>query len=114
MREILTVTELLFQMDLADSVSIVTDARFSGFSRGPAVGHVSPEACEGGPIAIVQEGDLIEVNIPERRLQVDLSDDEIQNRLKSWKKPERTTDGYLARYAALVSSAHTGAVLRPH
>ena len=75
MREILTVTELLFQMGLADSVSIITDARFSGFSRGPAVGHVCPEAWEGGPIAVVEEGDLIEVNIPERRLQIELSDE---------------------------------------
>ena len=112
MREILTVTELLFQMNLADSVSIVTDARFSGFSRGPAVGHVSPEAYEGGPIAIVEEGDIIEINIPERRLQVELSDDEIENRLKRWKRPEISKDGYLARYGALVSSAHTGAVLK--
>jgi dihydroxy-acid dehydratase len=112
MREILTVTELLFQMGLADSVSIVTDARFSGFSRGPAVGHVCPEAYEGGPLAIVQEGDIIEVNIPERRLQIELSEDEIQSRLKKWKRPERDDAGYLARYRALVSSAHTGAVLR--
>ncbi|UCD56977.1 MAG: dihydroxy-acid dehydratase [Candidatus Hydrogenedentota bacterium] len=113
MREILTVTELLFQMDLADSVSIVTDARFSGFSRGPAVGHVSPEAYEGGPLAVVREGDIIEVNIPERRLQIELSDEEIRNRLKRWKRPARVIDGFLARYCQLVSSAHTGAVLKP-
>lgn len=113
MREILTVTELLFQMDLADSVSIVTDARFSGFSRGPAVGHVSPEAYDGGPLAVVREGDIIEINIPERRLQVELSEEEIQSRLKGWNKPERAVDGYLARYRALVSSAHTGAVMKP-
>ncbi len=112
MREILTVTELLFQMGLADSVSIVTDARFSGFSRGPAVGHVSPEAWEGGPLAIVENGDIIEVNIPERRLRVELSDEEIQQRLKRWKRPEIKAEGFLARYRALVSSAHTGAVLR--
>ncbi len=113
MREILTVTELLFQMGLADSVSIVTDARFSGFSRGPAVGHVSPEAYDGGPLAVVREGDIIEINIPERRLQVELSGEEIRSRLRRWKRPERAADGYLARYRALVSSAHTGAVLKP-
>jgi len=112
MREILTVTELLFQMGLADSVSIITDARFSGFSRGPAVGHVCPEAWEGGPIAIVEEGDIIEINIPERRLQIELSDEEIQNRLKKWKRPDRESHGFLARYSSMVSSAHLGAVLR--
>ncbi len=112
MREILTVTELLFQMNLADSVSIVTDARFSGFSRGPAVGHVSPEAFAGGPIAVVEEGDIIEINIPERRLQVELPDEEIRSRLGHWKKPDRETGGYLDRYRALVSSAHFGAILK--
>jgi len=112
MREILTVTELLFQMNLAESVSIITDARFSGFSRGPAVGHISPEAWEGGPLAVVEEGDIVEINIPERSLRIELSDDEIQNRLKQWKRPERETGGYIARYGALVSSAHTGAILK--
>ena len=112
MREILTVTELLFQMNLADSVSIITDARFSGFSRGPAVGHISPEAYEGGPIAIVEEGDIIEINIPERRLQIELSDDEIRSRLANWKRPDIKAEGYLSRYRALVSSAHTGAILK--
>ncbi len=112
MREILTVTELLFQMNLAESVSIITDARFSGFSRGPAVGHISPEAWEGGPLAVVEEGDIVEINIPERSLRIELSDDEIRNRLKQWKRPEREADGYIARYGALVSSAHTGAILK--
>jgi dihydroxy-acid dehydratase len=113
MREILTVTELLFQMNLAESVSIVTDARFSGFSRGPAVGHVSPEAWDGGPLAAVQEGDIIAINIPERRLDLEVSDKELDKRLRLWKAPKRPADGYLARYRALVSSAHTGAVLKP-
>jgi dihydroxy-acid dehydratase len=99
-------------MGLADSVSIITDARFSGFSRGPAVGHVCPEAWEGGPIAVVEEGDHVEINIPERRLQIELSDEEIGNRLKKWKRPKRKVDGYLARYSSMVSSAHLGAVLR--
>jgi dihydroxy-acid dehydratase len=73
---------------------------------------VSPEAWEGGPIAALEEGDIIEINIPERRLSVDLSDEEIKSRLDKWTRPEKKFDGYLARYSALVSSAHTGAVLR--
>jgi dihydroxy-acid dehydratase len=106
------VTEQLFQMGLEEKVAIVTDARFSGFTRGPAVGHVCPEAYEGGPLAIVREGDIVRIDIPGRKLELVISDEEMDRRLRQWRRPDRKLNGYLAKYAALVSSAHTGAVVK--
>jgi dihydroxy-acid dehydratase len=112
MREILTVTEQLFQMGLEEKVSIITDARFSGFTRGPAVGHVSPEAYVGGPLAVVRNGDMILIDIPNRKLELEISMEEMDKRMRQWRQPQRTLSGHLAKYAALVSSAHTGAVVK--
>ncbi len=111
MREMLQGTAAIEGMGLSDSVALITDGRFSGGTQGPCIGHVSPEAAEGGPIAIVRDGDAIEIDMPARKLNVRLSDEEIKNRLKSWKKPEKKLTGYLKRYAQLVSSADKGAVL---
>jgi len=112
MREILTVTEQLFQMGLEEKVAIVTDARFSGFTRGPAVGHVCPEAYVGGPLAAVRNGDMIRIDIPGRKLELEISETEMDKRLRQWHAPQRKLTGHLAKYAALVSSAHLGAVVR--
>lgn len=113
MREMLTPTSALVSLGLEESVALVTDGRFSGITRGLCVGHVSPEAAEGGPIAILRDGDLVEIDIPRRRLSVELSQDEIEARLQKWKpKPPPVKKGYLLRYQALVKSASTGGVLR--
>jgi len=111
MREMLQGTAAIEGMGLSDSVALITDGRFSGGTRGPCIGHVSPEAAEGGPIAILKDGDIIEIDMPARKLNVKLSDDEITKRLKTWKRPEKPLTGYLKRYARLVSSADKGAVL---
>ncbi len=113
MREILTVTELVFQMDLAESVALVTDGRFSGFTRGPAVGHVAPEAFAGGPLAFIRDGDEVIIDIPGRSLSVDLSAEELSQRSAGFVPPQRRVTGYLARYAAMVSQANRGCVLIP-
>lgn len=110
MREMLQGTAAIEGMGLSDSVAIITDGRFSGGTRGPCIGHVSPEAAEGGPIAIVKDGDIIEIDIPARKLNVRLTDEEIEKRLKAWKRPEKKLTGYLKRYSQLVSSADKGAV----
>lgn len=113
MREMLVPTATIAGMGLDKDVALITDGRFSGASRGAAIGHISPEAAEGGPIAIVQTGDIIDIDIPNKRLDVRLSDEEIRHRLSEWKRPKpKVTTGYLARYAALVTSAATGAVLK--
>jgi dihydroxy-acid dehydratase len=92
-------------------VALITDGRFSGGTRGAAIGHCSPEAAEGGPIAIVEDGDIIEIDIPAKRLNLLLTDEEIKRRLATWKAPEpRIKSGYMYRYAQMVSSASTGAV----
>lgn len=112
MREMLNPTSVLAGMGLDKSVALLTDGRFSGATRGASIGHVSPEAREGGPIAFVQEGDIIEIDIPKRILNVKISDEEMNKRKAVWKKPPaKVTKGYLARYAHLVTSANTGAVL---
>ncbi|MEW6681093.1 MAG: dihydroxy-acid dehydratase, partial [bacterium] len=99
MREMLSPTSSLAGMGLDSSVALITDGRFSGGSRGAAIGHISPEAAEGGPIAIIKDGEIIKIDIPNRRLDVELSDDEIKKRLASWKKPEpKVKKGYLYRY----------------
>lgn len=114
MREMLSPTAALGGMGLDKEVALITDGRFSGGTRGAAIGHVSPEAAEKGPIAIVQEGDLIQINMPKRQLNVKLSEEEIVQRLKKWRKPESKVTGksYLVRYASLVTSASTGAVVK--
>jgi dihydroxy-acid dehydratase len=87
----------------------LTDGRFSGGSRGAAIGHISPEAAEGGPIAAVREGDLIEIDIPGKKLNVLIAEEELKKRLSQWKPPKKELKGYLKRYARLVQSASTGA-----
>jgi dihydroxy-acid dehydratase len=112
MREMLALTSLLKGMPIGESVALVTDGRFSGGTRGLCIGHVSPEAAEGGPIALLHDGDIIEIDIPSRRLDVELSAAELEARAQDWQAPlPRFTRGWLARYAALVTSANTGAVL---
>jgi dihydroxy-acid dehydratase len=112
MREMLMPTSALAGMGLDDKVALLTDGRFSGATRGSAVGHVSPEAALGGPVALVEEGDAIELDIPNRRLSLLVSEAELAGRRRSWKAPQAmVTGGYLARYAAMVSSASEGAVL---
>jgi dihydroxy-acid dehydratase len=112
MREMLTATSALAGMGLDDKVALITDGRFSGGTRGAAIGHVSPEAQEAGSIAAIQEGDIIEIDIPGRKLDVRLSADEIESRLAGWTTPElKVKKGYLARYARLVSSAAKGAIV---
>ncbi|WP_018249318.1 dihydroxy-acid dehydratase [Orenia marismortui] len=113
MREMLTPTSAIAGVGLDKEVALITDGRFSGATRGAAIGHVSPEAMEGGPMAIVEEGDIIQIDIPNGKLNLKLSDDEIQARLEKWKAPEpKIKTGYLSRYARLVTSASTGAVFK--
>jgi len=113
MREMLVPTATIAGMGLDKEVALITDGRFSGASRGASIGHVSPEAAEGGPIAVVRTGDLIEIDIPNKRIDLKISDDEMKKRLSEWRRPKpKVTRGYLARYAALVTSAATGAVLK--
>ncbi len=113
MREMLSPTSAISGMGLGDSVVLLTDGRFSGGTRGPCIGHISPEAAEGGPIAIVQDGDTIVLDIPNRKLQLKLSDNEIKKRFEGWKPREpKIKSGWLARYAKVVTSANTGAVVK--
>jgi dihydroxy-acid dehydratase len=114
MREMLHVTAAIVGEGLGDEVALITDGRFSGATHGLMAGHVTPEAAHGGPIAIVQNGDMIEFDIEARELRVELSDDEIAARLAGWTAPApRYSTGVFAKYAALVSSASEGAVTRP-
>ncbi len=113
MREMLSPTAAIAGMNLSDSVALITDGRFSGGTRGPCVGHISPEAMAGGPIALIEEGDKISINIPERKIDLLISDAEMEKRREAWKAPEpKIKKGYLARYQKLVTSANTGAVLK--
>ena len=112
MREMLNPTSAIVGMGLGSTVALITDGRFSGASRGAAIGHVSPEAAVGGPIALIEEGDIISIDIPNYSLNVKLSDEELENRRKAWKPKKRTDlDGYLVRYRALVTSGNRGAIL---
>jgi dihydroxy-acid dehydratase len=112
MREMLMPTSALAGMGLADKVALLTDGRFSGATRGAAIGHVSPEAAAGGPIALVQEGDVIDIDIPARTLTLDVPEDTLARRRATWQAPSsRVTTGYLARYAARVASASSGAIV---
>ncbi len=111
MREMLSLTSAIIGMGLGKSVGLVTDGRFSGGTKGPCVGHVSPEAAAGGPIGLVRNGDLITIDIPNRVLRVDLTPKELAQRRSLWRPPAKKTAGYLSRYSGLVSSADRGAVL---
>ncbi len=116
MREMLNPTSAIAGMGLGASVALITDGRFSGASRGASIGHVSPEAAVGGPIALVEEGDRIHINIPENTIQVEVSEEELERRRAAWQPREpKVTTGYLARYRELVTSGNRGAILEaPH
>ena len=112
MREMLNPTSAIAGMGLGSSVALITDGRFSGASRGASIGHVSPEAAVGGPIALVEEGDLIRINIPELKLELDVSEEELDVRKAKWQPKEpNVKTGYLARYASMVTSGNRGAIL---
>jgi dihydroxy-acid dehydratase len=114
MREMLSVTGALVGEGLGDSVALLTDGRFSGATHGLMMGHVSPEAALGGPIAAVREGDIINIDVNKRILEVEISDDVLQQRMKEWKPPKpRYESGVFAKYASLVSSASQGAITTP-
>ncbi len=115
MREMLSPTSAIVGMGLDKTVALLTDGRFSGGTQGAAIGHISPEAAEGGPIALVKEGDIISINIPEKTLTLKVNEKELEKRQKSLKiKKPATTTGYLARYAKMVTSASTGAVFKDY
>ena len=106
-------TSALAGMKLDKDVALITDGRFSGASRGASIGHVSPEAAAGGEIALVQEGDIICIDIPNSKVNVKLSDEELEKRKSEWKQPEpKVKSGWLNRYSRLVTSADQGAILR--
>ena len=112
MREMLNPTSAIAGMGLGSSVALITDGRFSGASRGASIGHVSPEAAVGGPIALVEEGDIISINIPENSLNVKVSDEELAARRAKWQpRQPKVTTGYLARYEKMVTSGNKGAIL---
>ena len=113
MQEMLAPTSYIMGRGLGESVALITDGRFSGGTRGACIGHVSPEAAEGGPIGLLRDGDIIEIDIPARKLEVRLSAEELEARRREWKpRPPRFTSGWLARYTQMATSASTGAVLR--
>ena len=113
MREMLAPTSAVVGMGLSEDVALITDGRFSGGTRGPCIGHVSPEAMEGGPIGLVKDGDLIEINIPKRELNLLIDEKELEKRKREWKPiPLKIKEGWFARYAQLVTSASTGAVFK--
>ncbi|MFQ5859632.1 MAG: dihydroxy-acid dehydratase, partial [Anaerolineae bacterium] len=112
MQEMLAPTSNIVGMGLGDSVALITDGRFSGGTRGACIGHVSPEAAAGGPIALLESGDMISIDIPKRRLEVELSDEELARRRENWSSPPPRIDyGWLGRYAKMTTSASKGAVL---
>jgi dihydroxy-acid dehydratase len=113
MQEMLSPTSYIMGAGLGQSVALITDGRFSGGTRGACIGHVSPEAAVGGPIGLLKDGDIIEIDIPNNSISVKLSDDELAERKKAWKPPKpKITKGYLAKYASMATSADTGAVLK--
>ncbi|MFH1428886.1 MAG: dihydroxy-acid dehydratase [Candidatus Margulisiibacteriota bacterium] len=112
MREMLAVTAAIAGMGLDEDVALLTDGRFSGATRGASIGHISPEAANGGEIGLIEDGDMIEIDIPDKKLNVIVSDEELESRRAKWQAPEpKVTTGYLARYAKMVSSADKGAIL---
>lgn len=113
MREMLSPTATIAGLGLSDSVALITDGRFSGGTRGPCIGHISPEAMEGGRIAVIENGDRIKIDIPGRSIDLLLSEEEIERRMAKWKPPEpKIRKGYLSRYARNVTSASTGAIMK--
>ncbi len=113
MREMLSPTATIAGLGLSESVALITDGRFSGGTRGPCIGHISPEAMEGGPIALIRTGDRIRIDIPKRKMDVLIPDEELEGRRSKWRRPDpKVKKGYLSRYARLVSSAASGAVMR--
>lgn len=113
MREMLSPTATIAGMGLSESVALITDGRFSGATRGPCIGHVSPEAAVGGPIGLLEDGDIIEIDVPKRKMNVKLSDEELAKRAKSWTEKEpNVKKGYLVRYSQLVQPAHKGSILK--
>ena len=112
MREMLNPTSAIAGMGLGSSVALITDGRFSGASRGASIGHVSPEAAVGGPIALVKEGDRIQIDIPNLSMNLKVSEEELEARRAKWQPREpKVTTGYLARYASMVTSGNRGAIL---
>ena len=112
MREMLNPTSAIMGMGLGSTVALITDGRFSGATRGAAIGHVSPEAAVGGPIAMVRDGDIISIDIPANKIELKISDEEMEKRTLEWKPREpKIKTGYLARYASLVTSGNRGAIL---
>ena len=112
MREMLNPTSAIVGRGLGSTVALITDGRFSGATRGAAIGHVSPEAAVGGNIALIEEGDIIDIDINANTINVRVSDEELQKRRAAWKpRQPKITTGYLARYAALVTSGNRGAIL---
>ena len=111
MREMLNPTSAIMGMGLGGSVALITDGRFSGATRGACIGHVSPEAASGGPIGIVREGDIISIDIPNNKLELKISEEEMAARLANFTPKKKELSGYLKRYAALVSSGAKGAIL---
>jgi len=113
MQEMLSPTSYVMGAGLGESVALITDGRFSGGTRGACIGHISPEAAVGGPIGLLKDGDIIKIDIPDNKISVKLSDDELAKRKKAWKPPKpRITKGYLAKYASMATCADTGAVLK--
>jgi dihydroxy-acid dehydratase len=113
MQEMLSPTSYVIGAGLGESVALITDGRFSGGTKGACVGHISPEAAVGGPIGLLKNGDIIEIDIPNNKIDVKLSEARLAERKKAWKPPKpRITKGYLAKYASLATSADTGAVLK--
>jgi dihydroxy-acid dehydratase len=114
MREMLSVTGAIVGEGLGGSVALLTDGRFSGATRGLMIGHVSPEAARGGPIAALREGDVVRIDVTQQLLEVEISDSEIKHRMAQWKAPKpRFATGVFAKYSALVASASEGAITRP-
>ena len=111
MREMLNPTSAIAGMGLGSTVALITDGRFSGASRGASIGHVAPEAAVGGPIALIQEGDIIDIDINANTINARVSDEEFAHRKKTWKPRINEAKGYLARYRQLVTSAPEGAIL---
>jgi dihydroxy-acid dehydratase len=113
MREMLVATSAIVGIGMGEQVALITDGRFSGASRGPCIGHISPEAAAGGPIALIEDGDKISIDISNRKIELGVSDKTLAERKKKWVAPPPTVKkGYLVRYAALVTSADKGAVLK--
>ncbi|HLA47814.1 MAG TPA: dihydroxy-acid dehydratase, partial [Nitrospinota bacterium] len=113
MREMLSPTSAITGMGLQESVALITDGRFSGGTQGPCIGHISPEAMEGGPIALIEEGDKIAIDIHERKIELLVDEKTLSDRKKKWTPiPPKITKGYLVRYARMVTSANTGAIVK--